>query len=1329
MSSAQTTHAVGGRAVGAREYWAEKLSGGPGFAGLLADRERPARGEANARDGAIEFAFSAETQAHLERVTGGAPFLAYAALTAALKVCLFKYTGSRVVTVGSPARRKQEAGETVARSAARPARAVPVSDELDERQTFRELLLGVRETLLGAYARQSYGHEQIARDLSLGHVEDRCPLFDVALALEEIHEPLPELRNDVTVRLSKTGGVLKGRVEYASSLYARATVERFAGHFERALLCGLLRPETRLADIELLHADERRQLLVEWNDTALDYPAEECLHELFEAQAARTPDAAALVFGEEELTYGELNARANRLAHHLRALGVGPEVLVGLCLERSVEMVVGLLGVLKAGGAYVPLDPSYPVERLAFMLEDARLRFLLTETRLAQSLGLVAEHVIRIDADASAIARASEADPGRLAGRGHLAYVIYTSGSTGRPKGVMLEHGGVRNLVAAQAQRFGTQRGARVLQFSSLSFDASVFEMTMAFGAGAALCLAPREQLMPGPGLVEFLREQHINNVTLPPSALLAMQAEDLPELDTLIVAGEACPPEAVARWAGGRRFFNAYGPTESTVWVTGVLCAGGDERITIGRPVANKTVYLLDAHLRPVPVGVAAELHIGGAGLARGYLGRAALTAERFIPDPFNAQPGARLYKTGDLARYLPDGRIEFLGRIDHQVKVRGYRIELGEVEAALMQSGGVRQCVVVARDDAAGKRLVAYVAGEAGALPAAGELRRGLRERLPDYMIPSVFVALDELPLTPNGKIDRRALPEPEAARRDAAGDAGRTPIEEVLAGIWAEVLGLESVGPEENFFELGGHSLMATSVFSRLREAFRVELPIKALFESPTVAQLARQVEAATRAGAGVEEMPLRAVARDRELPLSFAQQRMWFVHQLDPSDPLYNIPFALRLTGRLDLAVLARALDEIVRRHESLRTTFKLVEGRPAQVVAPPAPAGLRLIDLGGLDTPERDAETLRLAAEEARTPFDLGRGPLLRATLLRRGEEEHVLLFTMHHIISDGWSLGVLVRETAALYDAFLAGLPSPLAELPLQFADYAYWQREWLRGEVLERQLAYWRARLEGAQTTLELAASRPRPAVLSHRGSIAHVRLGAELTDALRALGRREGATVYMTLLAAFQTLLYRYSGQEQVVVGSPVANRNRRETESLIGCFLNVLALRTDLSGNPTFRELLARVRETALGAYAHQDVPFEKLVAELQPEREASRAPLFQAVFVLQNMPLGALELTGLSVEPLDVQRGTTQADLYFSATETAAGLTCTLKYSTDLYDAELVARLLRDYETLLTEFAARPELRLLEPALGGESRGDYAPAGASARDAYRNDLFAF
>jgi acyl carrier protein len=588
---------------------------------------------------------------------------------------------------------------------------------------------------------------------------------------------------------------------------------------------------------------------------------------------------------------------------------------------------------------------------------------------------------------------------------------------------------------------------------------------------------------------------------------------------------------------------------------------------------------------------------------------------------------------------------------------------------------------------------------------------------------------VTLDELPLTPNGKIDRKRLPEPEAARRDAVEGAGRTPIEEVLAGIWAEVLGLERVGSDENFFELGGHSLMATSVFSRLREAFRVELPIKTLFEAPTVAQLAQQVEAAMRAGGNVEEMPLLAVARDRELPLSFAQQRMWFVHQLDHSDPLYNIPFALRLTGRLDLGVLGRALDEIVRRHESLRTTFTLFEGRPAQVIALPARAGLRLIDLGGFGQTEREAETLRLAAEEARTPFDLGRGPLLRATLVRRGEEDHVLLFTMHHIISDGWSLGVLVREVAALYDAFLAGLPSPLEELPLQFADYAYWQREWLQGEVLEGQLAYWRTRLKGAPTTLELAAARPRPAVLSHRGSIAHVRLSAELTNALKALGRREGATLYMTLLAAFQTLLYRYSGQEQVVVGSPVANRNRRETERLIGCFLNVLALRTDLSGNPTFRELLGRVRETALGAYQHQDVPFEKLVAELQPEREASRAPLFQAVFVLQNMPLSALELTGLSIEPLDVQRGTTQADLYFSAAEHAAGLTCTLKYSTDLYDAELVARLLRDYEKLLTEFAARPELRLLEPALGGEARGDYAPTGTAARDTYRKDLFAF
>jgi amino acid adenylation domain-containing protein len=1326
-TSTSAPAAVHGKAVAAQEYWAGKLSGGLGFANLNADRERGARHDAGAPAGLFEFAFPAEVSRQLKRVTGGTPFLLYTALMTALKVCLFKYTGSRIVTVGSPARLRQGTG-------APAALALAIRDELDEALTFRELLMRVRETLLEAYAGQSYGYESVVRDLGLEHVEDRCPLFDVALVLEDIHEPLPQLRNDVTIRFAVGKEGIAGRVEFAAGLFDHATIERFTGHYGQTLLSGLLRPETKLGAIELLTEAERQRMLVEWNETAAVYPQDESFHELFEQQAESTPDALALVFKDERVSYQDLNVRANRLAHHLRTLGVGAEVLVGLCLERSVEMVVGLLAILKAGGAYVPLDPAYPVGRLSFMLEDANLRFLLTQSRLADGLHLVAAHVIRLDTDAAAVARQSDADPERLTTRDNAAYVIYTSGSTGRPKGVVLQHGGLRNLVAAQSQTFRLSRNARVLQFASLSFDASVAEVTLALGAGATLCLAPQESLMPGADFINFLREQRINNVTLPPSALLAMPLEDLPELETIIVAGEACPAEAVARWAAGRRFFNAYGPTEATVWATGADCSPGDERITIGRPVANKLVYLLDSELRPAPVGVAAQLLIGGAGLARGYLARPAVTAERFIPHPFAAEPGARLYRTGDVARYLPDGRIEFLGRADGQVKVRGYRIELGEVEAALGRMAGVRQCVVTAtEEEAGGRRLVAYVVADsdAGDATEAGELRRGLREQLPDYMIPSAFVALEEMPLMLNGKLDRNALPSLEAVRRGAGdnSDAAHSPVEEVLAGICAEVLGLERVGVEENFFELGGHSLLATSVFSRLREAFRVDLPIKTLFESPTVAQLARNVEAAMRAGSGMEDLPLLPIARGAHLPLSFAQQRMWFLHHLDPADPLYNIPIALRLTGELDLDVLGRALDEIVRRHESLRTTFEISDGVPAQVISRGERLNLAALDLSALPENEREGETTRLASEEARRPFDLGRGPLMRVTLLRSGAEEHVLLFTMHHIISDGWSLGVLIREVAALYDAYLNGLPSPLAELPVQYADYAYWQREWLRGEALENQLAYWRAQLEGAHTTLEIPSSRPRPAVRGHRGSFVHLQLAESLTTELRMLGRREGATLFMVLLAAFQTLLHRYTGQDKIVVGSPVANRNRREIEELIGCFLNVLALHTDMSGNPSFRDLLGRVRQVALGAYAHQDVPFEKLVGELQLERELSHAPLFQAVFVLQNMPMGRLELTGLAIERLDVQRGSTQSDLYFSITETGQGLTGTLKYNSDLYDAHLIERMLRDYELILREVAARPELRLLDIPLRPEGRAGFELSAATARDTYVKDQFAF
>ncbi|HEX8115992.1 MAG TPA: condensation domain-containing protein, partial [Pyrinomonadaceae bacterium] len=706
-----------------------------------------------------------------------------------------------------------------------------------------------------------------------------------------------------------------------------------------------------------------------------------------------------------------------------------------------------------------------------------------------------------------------------------------------------------------------------------------------------------------------------------------------------------------------------------------------------------------------PVPVGVAGELYLGGDGLAVSYLNRPGLTAEKFVPDPFGGMPGARLYRTGDLARHLADGQIEFIGRIDNQVKIRGFRIELGEIEAALNEHESVRECVVLAREDVPGeRRLVAYLVGAPE--PAIGDIRAYLKGRLPDYMMPSFFVVLDELPLTINGKVDRRHLPEPELNGDDErAPAAARTATEEIVAGIYGQALRLAAVDAEANFFEIGGHSLLATQVMSRIRETFKVELPLRTLFQHPTVRELSRKIEEALHGEHGIQSPPMARAPRDEALPLSFAQQRLWFMAQLGPGGSSYNVPVAVRLKGALDLTALERTLSEIVRRHEVLRTTFAVVDGEPVQVIHDARPVSLPVTDLSALDESERESEAARLAGEEAGRPFDLGAGPLVRAGLLRLSAEEHVCLLTVHHIVSDGWSMGVLINEVAALYDAFSSGGESPLPELEAQYADYAVWQRQWLQGDVLDKQLSYWRERLAGAPAALELPTDRQRPRRTSFRGGKYFVTFPGPLSERLKELGNQVGVTLFMTLLAAFQTLLSHYTRSDDIVVGTDVANRNRGETEALIGFFVNQLVLRTDLSGNPTFRELLVRVRETALGAYAHQDLPFEQLVEAVGYERGSQRPPLFQVKLALQNAPADELELKGLTLGQFDYERESAAAklDLTLLLSDGAGGLGVHFGYNADLFDEAAVARMARRFRTLLEAAVSQPDTGLNE--LGG------------------------
>ncbi|HLL45477.1 MAG TPA: amino acid adenylation domain-containing protein, partial [Longimicrobiaceae bacterium] len=1058
-------------------------------------------------------------------------------------------------------------------------------------------------------------------------------------------------------------------------------------------------------------------LLEEWTRTERPYPRDVCVHEMFAMQASLRPDEPALAWGGEELTYEELDARANRLAHHLVGLGVGPDGRVGVLLERGVELVVSILAVLKAGGAYVPLDPGYPAERLRLMLEDSGVRVLLSRSDVAFAAQAGDLSVVLLDAVADALALESAEPPRSGATAENLAYIVYTSGSTGRPKGVMVAHRHVVQLVCeTDYVRFGP--GDRVAQASNASFDALTFEAWGALMNGATLVGIPRDVLLSPPAFRAMLREQGITTL-YQTTALLNQLAREQPDifapLREVLFGGQAVDADSVRRLlrAGRpRRLLHMYGPTETTAWCSWEQVEDVAEdalTVPVGRATGNQRIYLLDSALSPVPVGVPGEAYVGGDGVVRGYLDRPELTAAAFLPDPFAAEPGARMYRTGDRLRWRADGRLEFVGRVDEQVKVRGFRIEPGEIEATLSAHPEVREARVIVREDEPGEqRLVAYVVGDVDA----DALREHLRRSLPEYMVPAAFVGLDRLPLTPNGKLDVRALPAPDFAAEGQV--APRTPAEEVLAGIWTEVLGVERVGRHDDFFELGGHSLLATRVVSRVRTVFGVELPVRALFEGPTVAELAEHVEALRRAD-GPRLPPVVPVGRTDALPLSFAQERLWFLDRLEPGSAFYNVPAARRFEGALDAAALETALGEVVRRHEALRTTFAERDGAPVQVIAPAGGFTLPVEDLSDLAGAEREARVRRLAAEDAARPFDLAAGPLFRAKLLRLGAEEHVLLLSMHHVVSDGWSMGVLFRELSALYEAFREGRGSPLPELAVQYADFAVWQREQLRGEALERQLAWWKERLAGAPELLELPADHPRPAVQSYRGAHEWLEIPLATLERLRALGRGEGATLYMTLLGAFQVLLARYAGSDDVVVGSPIAGRTRAETEGLIGFFVNTLVLRTDLSGDPGFRAVLRQVRETTLGAYEHQDVPFERLVEELHPERSLGHSPLFQVLFVMDGAGAPAGGMSGLQVRGVGTESETAKFDLALYLAETPRGLVGGLTYVTDLFERGTIRRMLGHLERVLEQVAADADARLSELELLDEAERAQVLAG--------------
>ncbi|WP_225888940.1 non-ribosomal peptide synthase/polyketide synthase [Myxococcus xanthus] len=1120
-------------------------------------------------------------------------------------------------------------------------------------------------------------------------------------AFERTHYPL--------TAVVVPGRSMRLKLLYRQERISKVAAEQLLMHWRGLLQAMWSRPEQRLGDVSLLSEAERRRVLVEWNATATPYPREATVHSLFESQAARTPEAVAVRYGGTSLTYAELNARANQVARRLGALGVRRGTHVGLCVERSAELVVGMLGILKAGAAYVPLDPAYPRERLAWMIADAGAPVLLTQERLRGAVPSEGVSVLTVEEVSAQGDVAETAALGAGVGAADAAYVIYTSGSTGTPKGVCVSHQAVVRLVV-ETDFIRVVPEDRVAQASNASFDAATFEIWGALLNGARVVGVDRETALSPSAFASWLREEGIRVLFLT-TAWFNQVAAEVPDafsgLRQLHFGGEAVDPRPVRRVlreGAPERLLHVYGPTENTTFSTWHLVTEvpeGAVSIPIGKPLANTVQYVLDEDMAPVPPGGVGELWLGGDGLAWGYLGQPALTAERFVPNPFSERPGTRLYRTGDRVRLLADGAVTFEGRVDAQVKVRGFRVEPGEVEAALLRHPDVRQAVVLAREDEAGgsRRLVAYVVptAEAAATAEPSLLRTFLAAHLPAYMVPSAFMVLGRLPLTPNGKVDRRALPAPTVEPEVIA---PRGPEEELLARLFGELLGVSRVGASDSFFDLGGHSLLATRVVTRIHATFGVALSLRELFDDPTVARLAERIREARQSSGTARPPPIVPVSRDNPLPLSAMQERLWLLEQLQPGTALYNVPWAAWLSGPLDVPALERALAGLFLRHEALRTTFSSNAGDPVQVIHPSANVALLVVDLEGLPEEAREAQAVLAASEEARRPFDLVNGPLCRALLIRTADDSHLLVLTLHHIVSDGWSLGVAVRELSALYAAELQGRPSSLPVPTIQPADHAVWQRQWLQGEALAAQVGYWRRQLAGAPPVLELPNDFPRPSLQRFRGDTLAVRFPAELSEAFRALCIRERVTPFMGLLAAFQLLLSRVSGQEDVCVGSPIAGRQQPGLENLIGFFVNTLVLRARLPRSSSFRELLRQVRETTLDAYAHQDVPFEKLVEALQPPRSLSHAPLVQVVLALHEASRQDVAPEVLALRPVDLASGTAKFDLTLSLTDAAEGFTGTLEFDADLFTQETAARLMKGLRVLLESAVADAGQRLGE-----------------------------
>jgi pristinamycin I synthase-3/4 len=1299
---------VGGYLSGQLSYWRDQLRDAPPMLELPTDHVRPAM--PSFEGAAHGFVVSSETTLALHALSRRHDATLYMVVLAAFQLLLGRWSGQSDVVVGSPVsgRTHRELEDLVGLFVNMLAMRTDLSGDL----TFEALLLRVKATALAAYSNQDVPFEQVVAEVAPERDLRRQPLFQAVLSMLNMPtatlavEGLRFSRHavqthassvDLTLYVTEADGALQCVFEYATDLFDAHTIARLAGALNRLLAQVAARPAALLSSFDLIDPDERRWLLETVNDTRADYRTDQTLDQLVMAQAQRRPDATALRCGTATMSYGELDRLSNGLALQLQAMGVGPDVIVGICAERSMALIVGVLGILKAGGTYLPIDPAYPSDRIAYMLDDARCPIVLATETARDQLPATAAIVIPLET-----IQPANNPPQNPAKPHNLAYVIYTSGSTGKPKGVMTTHANASNRVFLQSEIDPFQDDSICAMKASIGFVDSIYEIFCPLARGLTLAIFPHQTVVDAESFLEGLETCRVNHlITVPAQAQALLQTGQLQRLQALkswTISGDELSCELLTKLRhqlAHCRFINMYGASEfadaAAIYIVGdpLACA----TVPIGRPAPNTRLHVLDGALNMQPIGVVGEIYVAGAGVTRGYLNRPELTDARFLPDPFGP-PGTYMYRTGDLGCWSPAGIMKFLGRSDRQVKIRGFRVELGEVESALSECPGVAQAVAVARPDRHEMLAIrAYLVSADGQQRNDAAIWARLKSSLPGHMMPASLTWLEAFPLNSSGKIDRRALPEPaEAMPADCA--PASTELQSALVKIWCEVLKRDAVGVHQDFFEAGGHSLLAAKAIARVRKLLGRNVPINAIFDAPSPAALAIWLDHDREGQLPSSYVAFERLPRPENLPLSFPQERLWFLRQFQSAAHVYNIPVALCVDGGFDLGIAQAALDALVSRHEVLRTRFVRQGSDVFQIVDAAGTLQIELIDLTGSKQVGADLYIDELIAKDTRRPFDLENGPIVRAACYRVSESQHILYFVGHHIISDGWSMANILSEMMENYISIKEGgiLARPLLEV--QYADYALWQRHRLVGGYLSGQLSYWRDQLRDAPPMLELPTDHVRPAMPSFEGAAHGFVVSSETTLALHALSRRHDATLYMVVLAAFQLLLGRWSGQSDVVVGSPVSGRTHRELEDLVGLFVNMLAMRTDLSGDLTFEALLLRVKATALAAYSNQDVPFEQVVAEVAPERDLRRQPLFQAVLSMLNMPTATLAVEGLRFSRHAVQTHASSVDLTLYVTEADGALQCVFEYATDLFDAHTIARLAGALNRLLAQVAARP-----------------------------------